>query len=96
MYYAEKKTEEGYEYFNEDLYGNATIKSKNKLSPDILDQIICEMVMDRKIKKGHTKDLSFTAEFKSQWEDEKEVKVSWFKEFKNNLKNKLINLIKKL
>jgi hypothetical protein len=97
MLYQEKKTKDGFEYLNEDLYGWTTIKSKDKLEPDILDQIICEMVMGKKIKKGHTKGLRFEAKFKDQWienEEKKEEKEN--KTLKQKIKEFLINIIRKI
>lgn len=69
MIYTEKKTLNGWEYFNEDLYGETTIKSKNKLAPNTLDEIVCKLVMEKKIKKGHTDGIKFEAKFKNQWEE---------------------------
>lgn len=91
MIYTEKKTLKGWEYFNEDLYGETIIKSRHKLEPDILDEIVCIMVMEKKIKKGHTDSIKFEATFKDQWENnniktyDKNVHIlqrllRWFKE----------------
>ncbi len=94
MIYTERKTEEGYEYKNEDLYGWTTINSQEKLDPDTLDQIVCQMVMEKKIKKGHTDTLRFEAQFKDQWseDEEEEIKIS----LKQKIKEWLINLIKRI
>jgi hypothetical protein len=99
MFYQEKNTDEGYEYKNEDLYGWTTIWSEKRLDADTLDQIVCEMVMEKKIKKGHTEGLRFEAKFKDQWLEDKEateLKTGWFINFKESLKHKLINLIKRI
>lgn len=60
-----------YKYFNEDLYGKTTILSCDKLTPDELDFIVNDLVMERQLKKGHNKEkgFEFEAEFKSDWED---------------------------
>lgn len=69
MIYTEKKTLNCWKYFNEDLYGETTIKSKKQLDPDTLDEIVCKLVMEKKIKKGHADGIKFEAKFKNQWEE---------------------------
>ncbi len=84
-----------WEYRCEDLFGVATITSKEKLDGDTLDQLVIDIIMAKHLKKGHTDshEIEFEAEFKEQWTDEKEEKETVkTKDFiKNNSKKSMKN-----
>jgi len=61
-----------FEYYCEDLFGEAWIRSVKKLNGEILDQITCDIIMAKKISKGHTTGIEFEAKFKKQWDDDEE------------------------
>ncbi len=72
MEYLETKTnieDFNWKYICEDVFGKATIYSKEKLKPEILDEIVLDNILAKHIKKGHTKDIYFEAEFKNLWEE---------------------------
>lgn len=90
--------EHNWEYKCEDLFGEAIITSINKLDGDTLDELVCDIIMAKQLKKGHTPDyeISFEATFKSQWkevEDHKQEKVE-LKNIKN--RNWITNLLSKI
>lgn len=100
MLFTEQKLNGKWVYFNEDIYGSTEIISDNKLDPDTLDEIVGTFVIEKKIKKGHTKGIKFEATYKDQWaddnKDEKDTgfiiknrevkKMSWWGRLLNKLK----------
>lgn len=99
MVYQEKKKKQGHfnwEYKCEDLFGWATIRSEKKLTGEILDQLVIDIIMAKQLKKGHTEDhkIEFDAKFKKQWEDVEEdieikqekTKEGWFKRLLSKIK----------
>lgn len=84
MVYQEKKINESvggvtykWQYWCEDLFGEATIKSKKKLVADVLDEIVIDVIMARHLVRGFTprKEISFSAIFKAPWEDDDDKKT---------------------
>lgn len=79
MTYQEKKTEDGFEYFNQDLYGKTTIWSKEKLTGEILDILVIDNIIAKHIKSGSINDIRFEAEFNKQWQDDDGKEAPEFK-----------------
>ena len=61
-----------WKYTCEDVFGKAKIYSIDKLSPEILDEIVLDNIIAKQVKKGHTDKIEFEAEFKNPWEEIKE------------------------
>ncbi len=75
MNYLETKTNIDnfkWKYICEDVFGKATIFSKEKLKPEILDEIVLDNILAKHIEFGHTDDIYFKCEFKNLWEDDKD------------------------
>lgn len=69
--------EHNFEYKCEDLFGEATITSINKLDGETLDELVCDIIMAKQLKKGHTPnyEIDFQAKFKSQWKDDEDNNI---------------------
>ena len=87
--------EHNWEYKCEDLFGEATITSVNKLTGELLDELVFDIIMAKQLKKGHTPnyEICFEATFRTQWE-EKEDEVVEINTYKK--KNWLTNLLNKI
>lgn len=77
MTFTERKIENGFEYFVEDLFGEMTFTSKEKLSPATLDSCVLQL-LKTEIDKGIIKDeknnndISFYYNKMPKWLDDNE------------------------
>jgi TM2 domain-containing membrane protein YozV len=86
-----KYIEHNFEYKCEDLFGEAIITSINKLNGETLDELVCDIIMAKQLRKGNTPghEIVFDAVFKDQWSEEikEEEKKELFNK-KTNMKSK--------
>lgn len=77
MLFTEEKKKDGYQYRTEDVFGTATIESDNKLSGEILDDIIYAMLEKAGVSAETVKggietpkgNITFTLDKAPAWED---------------------------
>lgn len=84
-----------WEYKCEDLFGEATITSIDRLDGDTLDELVFDIIIAKQLKKGHTPnyEIVFEATFKPQWEEKEDIEVEIRTTKK---KNWFINLLTKI
>lgn len=75
MKFLEKKLDDGFEYFVEDIFGEMTITSKGlQLKVETLDLIVSSVLQSGKTSGDITPKVSFSFKKRIQWEEEEDTK----------------------
>ena len=90
MIYRETKTKGGYKYENEDVYGSIKIWSEKKLEGEMLDILLLDNIIPKKLKTGKYGTTRWEAEFKNDWEEiEEEIEFKREKDIRDEKKSEV-------
>jgi hypothetical protein len=99
MIFAEKKTENGFCYELEEVFGKVTLDSKVKLDGASLDAIVLGLMHNQSSEGNIGEKIKYKFERRSQWEEIEEAPEACdcdIPEKRESLFTKAINFIKRL